>query len=106
MRLKSTAWKSTRGLDALRFTRLRNSLDRLDFIMSTEVRSTITESLEVGELRELAGLPEGAVVRVAGEIRPADAPTGFFALFEYSFKVGFRWPYTPLARAFMTRFNV
>ena len=71
-----------------------------------EVRSSITESLEVGEIRELAGLPEGAQVRVAGEIRPADATTGFFALFEYPFKIGFRWPYSPLSRAFMTRFNL
>ncbi|KAJ9564143.1 hypothetical protein OSB04_000109 [Centaurea solstitialis] len=106
MRLKSIAYKSNRGLDSLRFYRLRNSLGRSEFIMSSEVRSSITESLEVGELRELAGIPENALVRVAGEIRPADAPKGFFALFEYPFKVGFRWPYSPLARAFMTRFDV
>ncbi|KAJ9552353.1 hypothetical protein OSB04_016398 [Centaurea solstitialis] len=49
--------------------------------MSSEVRSSITESLEVEELRELSGLPEGALV-------------------------GFRWPYSPLARAFMTRFDL
>ncbi|KAJ9543815.1 hypothetical protein OSB04_023522 [Centaurea solstitialis] len=102
----SLAKKSNRGLENFRFTRLKNSLNRLDFIMSSEVKSSIVESLEVGDLRELAGLPENAFVRVAGEIRPADAPKGFFALFEYPFKVGFRWPYSPLARAFMTRFDV
>ena len=106
MRIKSTARKSNRGLDILRFNRLRSSLARSDFIMSSEVRSTIIGDVEVKELRELAGLPEGAVVELAGEVRPADAPTGFFALFEYPFRVGFRWPYSPLSRAFMTRFNL
>src|SRR5581483_1724001 len=106
MRLKSIAKKSNRGLEILRFVRLRNSLARLGFNMSSEVKSTIVDDVEVQELRELAGLPESAVTMVAGEIRPADAPTGFFALFEYPFKVGFRWPYSPLARSFMTRFNL
>src|SRR5581483_1470180 len=106
MRLKSIAKKSIRGLDILRFVRLRNSLARLDFNMSSEVKSSIINDAEVDELRDLAGLPEGAVTMLAGEIRPADAPAGFFALFEYPFKVGFRWPYSPLARAFMTRFNL
>src|SRR5581483_5532551 len=106
MRLKSIARKSSKGLDVLRFNRLRNSLNRLEFIMSSEVKSAIVDDAEVDELRELAGLPENAVTMVAGEIRPADAPTGFFALFEYPFKIGFRWPYSPLARSFMSRYNL
>ena len=106
MRLKSIARKSNRNLDILRFNRLRNSLARLGFDMSSEVKSTIVDDAEVDELRELAGLPESAVTMVAGDIRPADAPTGFFALFEYPFKIGFRWPYSPLARSFMSRYNL
>jgi hypothetical protein len=74
--------------------------------MAGEVKSSIVEDLEVRVLRALARLPESAVVKVADDVRPADAPAGFFALFEYPFKIGIRWPYTPLSRAFMTRFNV
>ncbi|KAJ9548562.1 LOW QUALITY PROTEIN: hypothetical protein OSB04_021105, partial [Centaurea solstitialis] len=71
-----------------------------------EVKSTIKDSVDVMALRKLSGLPDSAMLKVAGEIRPADAPAGFFALFEYPFKIGFKWPYSPLSRAFMTRFNL
>jgi hypothetical protein len=69
-------------------------------------KSTITESIEVGAFRVLAGLPDSADIRVAGEVRPANAPSGMIALFEYPFRLGIRWPFTPLSRAFMTQFSL
>ncbi|KAJ9552809.1 hypothetical protein OSB04_016854 [Centaurea solstitialis] len=106
MRLKTKSEKDPRNFDLLRFNRLRNSLNRLEFFESMEVKSTIKDSVEVLTLRKLSGLPDSAILKVAGEIRPADAPAGFFALFEYPFKIGFKWPFSPLLRAFMTRFNL
>src|SRR5581483_7899633 len=106
MRLKVKAEKNPRDFDLLRFDRLRRSLDRLSLREVMEVKSTIQGAANLAHLRELAKMPKDAVIESPGEVRPADAPAGFFALFEYPFKIGFSWPYSPLARAFMTRFSI
>ncbi|KAJ9564751.1 hypothetical protein OSB04_000717 [Centaurea solstitialis] len=106
MRLKVRAEKNPRNFDLLRFDRLHRSLDRLSFREIMEVRSTIQGEIDLIHLRKLARMPKDAVIKSPGEVRPADAPAGFFALFEYPFKIGFIWPYSPLSRAFMTRFSL
>ncbi|KAJ9541437.1 hypothetical protein OSB04_027943 [Centaurea solstitialis] len=97
MRLKVRAEKNPRNFDLLRFDRLHRSLDRLSFREIMEVKSTIQGEIDLIHLRKLARMPKDAVIKSPGEVRPADAPAGFFALFEYPFKIGFIWPYSPLA---------
>src|SRR5581483_56015 len=106
MRLKVKAEKNPRDFDLLRFDRLHRSLGRLSLREIMEVRSTIQGASDLSHLRNLAKMPKDAIIKSPGEVRPAEAPAGFFALFEYPFKIGFTWPYSPLSRAFMTRFSL
>ena len=106
MRLKIQAKKSTENFDLVRFLRLRNSLDRLDFLESMEPGSSIGDDHEIDTFHTLSGLPENAFLLAPGNIRPDSCPGGFFVLYEYPFKIGFRWSFSPLSRSFMSRFNL
>ena len=106
MRLKTLARKSNRNRSLLNFLRLRASLERNAFIMSIEPRNTIQESHDLDAFRILSGLLESAHLLTAGEIRPESCPGGIFVLYEYPFKIRFRWPFSSLAKAFMAYFQV
>ena len=106
MRLKTQARKTTRNLDLVRFLRPRNSFDRLDFLESMELGSSIGDDHEVDAFHVISGLPDDAFLLAPGNIRPDSCPRGFFVLYEYPFKIGFRWPFSPLSQAFMSTFNL
>ena len=39
-------------------------------------------------------------------MRPETCLEEFFVIYEYPFKIGLRWPYSPLAKAFMSHFQI
>ncbi|XP_056685890.1 uncharacterized protein [Spinacia oleracea] len=51
---------------------------------------------------ELAGLPPSAEVKIPGADEEAlDCPEGYVVMYEYPFTIGFKFPFTPLARSFI-----
>ena len=56
--------------------------------------------------RTLSHLPNYVSLLSLGEIRPDACPEGFFVLYEYPFKIGFKWPFSLLSRAFMAYFEI
>ena len=74
--------------------------------MFAEPKSTIQGPEELKALRSLARIPPSVHLLSAGETCPEACPEGFFVIYEYPFKIGLRWPYSPLAKAFMSYFEV
>ena len=74
--------------------------------MSSEPKSTIQGQEALAAFRTFAHLPDYVSLLSAGEIRPDVCPKGFFILYEYPFKIGFKWAFSPLARAFMYYFEI
>ncbi|KAI3771956.1 hypothetical protein L6452_03128 [Arctium lappa] len=40
------------------------------------------------------------------DLRPDEVPKGYCVLYEYPFKIGFTWPFSPLVRAFLDAFDM
>ena len=74
--------------------------------MSSEPKSTIQGPQDLEDLRSLADIPPSVHLLLAGEIWPDACPEGFFIIYEYPFKIGFWWSYSPLAKASMSYFKV
>ncbi|XP_056698189.1 uncharacterized protein [Spinacia oleracea] len=72
---------------------------------SSRVKSLNPISSTVGDpamFIELAGLPPSAEVKIPGEDEEAlDCPEGYVVMYEYPFTIGFKFPFTPLARSFI-----
>ena len=74
--------------------------------MSSEPKSTIQGPQELEYFRSLASILPNMYLLPAGELRPEACPEGFFVIYEYHFKIGLRWTYSPLAKAFMSHFEI
>ncbi|XP_056691026.1 uncharacterized protein [Spinacia oleracea] len=56
---------------------------------------------------ELAGLPPSAEVKIPDPDEEAlDCPEGYVVMYEYPFTIGFKFPFTPLARSFIEVFHL
>ena len=103
---KSLAKKPQRNWDLEAFFSLRLQLEGSAIIMSSEPKSTIQGQEALAVFRVLSQLPDYVSLLSPGEIRPDACPQGFFVLYEYPFKIGFKWPFSPLSRAFMAYFEI
>ena len=74
--------------------------------MSSEPKSTIQDPQELEDFRSLAGIPSNVDLLSATEMRPETCPEGFFIIYEYVVKIGLRWLYSPLAKAFTSHFEI
>ena len=74
--------------------------------MSSEPKSTILDPQELEDFRSLTGIPSNVDLLLAGDRRPESCPEEYFIFYEYPFKIGLRWPYSPLAKAFMSHFEI
>ncbi|XP_056698614.1 uncharacterized protein [Spinacia oleracea] len=56
---------------------------------------------------EHVGLPPSAEVKIPGSDEEAfDCPEGYVVMYEYPFTIGFKFPFTPLARSFIEVFHL
>ena len=74
--------------------------------MSSEPKSTIQDPQELEDFRSLAGIPSEVDLILAGDRCPESCPEDYFVIYEYPFKIGLRWPYSPLPKAFMSHFEI
>lgn len=74
--------------------------------MSLEPMSTIEDVEDVESFRLLARIPAYIQLFSPADMRPEECSEDFFVLYEYPFKIGFTWPFSPLARAFMQKFDL
>ena len=90
---KSVARKRQRNWDLESFSSLRLQLEGSGLIMSGEPKSTLQGQEALAAFKTLAQLPDYVSLLSQGEIRPDTCLEGFFVLYEYLFKIGFKWPF-------------
>lgn len=74
--------------------------------MLKEPASSIRDQDDLNSLRILAQIPVGIKLNTAGQMRQDMCPNGYFVIYEYPFKIVFKWPYSPLSKMFMLRFDL
>ncbi|KAI3771508.1 hypothetical protein L6452_02673 [Arctium lappa] len=103
MQFKILARKPRKNLDILGLIALKINLTGLG--ISSEPVSTIQDQDDLDSLKRLAQILAEIAINSLGQVRPDMCSEGYFVIYEFPFKIGFRWPYSPLSRSFMLTFN-
>ncbi|KAI3665596.1 hypothetical protein L6452_44223 [Arctium lappa] len=74
--------------------------------MSSEPVSMYREEEHLDYFKSLAKLPDEINLVSSEDLRPDEVPMGYCVLYEYPFKIGFTWPFSPLVRAFLDAFGL
>ncbi|KAI3769902.1 hypothetical protein L6452_01016 [Arctium lappa] len=104
MHKKSIARKPRKAWDILSFWRA--TLNIPDFQMSSEPVSFFREEEHINYFKSLAKLPDEINLVSPEDLKPDEVPKGYCVLYEYPFKIGFSWPFSPLVRAFLDVFDL
>ncbi|KAI3758460.1 hypothetical protein L6452_06023 [Arctium lappa] len=94
MHKKSIAKKPRKAWDILSYWCA--TLNVPDFQMSSEPVSLFREEEHIDFFKSLAKLPDEINLVSPDDLRPDEVPKGYCVLYEYPFKIGFSWPFSPL----------
>ncbi|KAI3667942.1 hypothetical protein L6452_43013 [Arctium lappa] len=101
---KSLAKKPRKAWDCLSYWKATVSVS--DFKMSSEPVSVFKEEENLEYFKKLAKIPESVNLVTPEDLRPDEVPKGYGVLYEYPFKIGFSWSFTPLVREFLDAFDL
>ncbi|KAI3685058.1 hypothetical protein L6452_34291 [Arctium lappa] len=104
MRRKSIARKPRKAWDILSYWCV--TLNIPDFQMSSEPVSVYREDEHLDYFKNLAGIPDEINLVSPEDLRLDEVPKGYCVLYEYPFKIGFTWPFSPWVKAFLDAFDL
>lgn len=74
--------------------------------MSKEPESLIQVPEDIEAFRELGKIPVEVELVSPVSLRPDTCTNEYFVMYEYPFRIGFSWPFSPLVRSFLQEFNL
>ncbi|KAI3729502.1 hypothetical protein L6452_18162 [Arctium lappa] len=104
MHKKSIAKKPRKAWDFLSYWRATVNIP--DFQMSSEPVSMFKEDEHLDYFKKLAKIPDGVNLVTPEDLKLDEVPMGYSVLYEYPFKIGFSWPFSPLVREFLDAFDL
>ncbi|KAI3746807.1 hypothetical protein L6452_09248 [Arctium lappa] len=104
MHRKSIARKPRKAWDILSYWCA--TLNVPDFQMSSEPVSLFREEEHIDFFKSFAKLPAEINLVSLEDLKPDEVLRGYCVLYEYPFKIGFSWPFSPLVRAFSDSFDL
>ncbi|KAI3669843.1 hypothetical protein L6452_41277 [Arctium lappa] len=104
MHKKSIAKKPRKAWDFLSYWRATVNIP--DFQMSSEPVSMFKKDEHLDYFKKLAKIPDGVNLVTPEDLKPDEVPMGYSVLYEYLFKIGFSWPFSPLVREFLDAFDL